>query len=142
MTKVGSPYRKGEQKNLHYQRAATLFPMGRGWLLSAKSQFDELEDSDDEVSETEGEDNVSELSCSQVNSEYDYSPGDIHSFRGKTFRKRQVRVGAIFPDLTAFLKASQQICHSSDRFGFSTQECYRLKALMCKAKKELTSAQK
>ncbi|CAN0343245.1 unnamed protein product [Lampetra fluviatilis] len=28
VTKTGSPHRKGEQKNLHYQRAATLFPMG------------------------------------------------------------------------------------------------------------------
>ncbi|CAN0109986.1 unnamed protein product [Lampetra fluviatilis] len=27
-TKAGSPHLKGEQKNLHYQRAATLFPMG------------------------------------------------------------------------------------------------------------------
>ncbi|CAN0117589.1 unnamed protein product [Lampetra fluviatilis] len=27
-TKASSPHPKGEQKNLHYQRAATLFPMG------------------------------------------------------------------------------------------------------------------
>ncbi|CAM9783373.1 unnamed protein product [Lampetra fluviatilis] len=48
-TKAGTPHLKGEQQNLHYQRAATHSRWGpaiaNGKRGSAKSQFDELEDS-------------------------------------------------------------------------------------------------
>ncbi|CAM9634586.1 unnamed protein product [Lampetra planeri] len=111
---AGSPHPKRKPQSLSRQRRATAFPM-RPCRFLWQEEFTEPQAnvrSDDEVSETDGEDSVSDRSYSQVKGEGEYAPGDILKY---TFRQRKVKVEAFFPDLTAFLIAVQQICRNRER---------------------------